>query len=231
MVYNWSKFAQHFAGSDCVLCGATSRFSIGLCKACQANLPIIHHPCPRCAIPMAINSGILCGRCQTHPPHFSRAFAPYYYAPPLPGFITALKFHDRLAHARLLGKLLLNALLASPPSRPDCLIPVPLHPTRLRHRGFNQALEIARPVANNLGLPIITGQVERHRDTRPQSDLGGIARRHNLHRAFRVEEGFPYGHVAIIDDVITTGNTVNELARALIQANVDTVQVWAVARA
>lgn len=231
MVYNWlGNVRLHFT-PDCMLCGAVTRQSYGLCEACLADLPVNQPACPRCALPLAMHSQTECGQCQRQPPRYHSAFVPFRYAPPLPQFITGLKFNARLSHARLLGILLRDAVLAHRPPTPDCLLPVPLHPRRLRERGFNQALEIARPVAKALGLPILTRGIRRQRDTRPQSDLDARHRHGNLRNAFRIESMAPYRHVAIVDDVITTGTTVNELARELRQAGVETVQIWAVARA
>ena len=232
MVNSWLNNAHHyFTTTDCVLCGAASGLASDLCESCQADLPINQLACPRCALPLPHETGVLCGQCQTQPPYYQSAFVPYRYESPLPGFITGLKFNARLSNARLLGTLLRDALLANPPFRPDCLLPVPLHPHRLRQRGFNQALEISRPIAKALSLPLLKKGVHRYRDTRPQSDLDGESRRRNMRNVFRIEQGLNHRHVAIIDDVITTGTTVNELARVLKKAGVETVHVWAVARA
>jgi ComF family protein len=111
------------------------------------------------------------------------------------------------------------------------LIPVPLHPVRLRERGFNQALELARPLSQRLHLPLEPHVVQRCRHTRSQSELSGSARRQNMRHAFRLIAPLPYQHVALIDDVVTTGSTLNELARTLRQSGVKTIQIWAVARA
>ncbi|HID48879.1 MAG TPA: ComF family protein [Chromatiales bacterium] len=231
MVYHWLNRARWHCTTDCILCGAATRLASGLCGACLADLPVNFPACPRCALPLATHGNRECGQCQQRPPWYHSAFVPFRYSPPLPAFITGLKFNARLAHARLLGILLRDAVLASGPPRPDCLLPVPLHPRRLRQRGFNQALEIARPVANAIAVPILSQGIRRQRDTRPQSDLDARRRHSNLRNAFRIDTWPGYRHVAIVDDVITTGTTVNELARVLKEAGVTTVQIWALARA
>lgn len=245
MVYNWLKLVRSsplFVDS-CELCGAPTRHPTGLCPACLADLPVIEAACPRCASPRPAHRvdypadyppgdpAPPCGNCQRHPPQFDAARIPFAYAPPLSGGITRLKFHARLAAARLLGELLVGALQADPPDRPDGLLPVPLHWRRLRQRGFNQALEIARPVARRLRLPVSTRHVIRRLDTRPQSDLDRQQRRRNLQHAFAMVRPLPWRHVAILDDVVTTGNTVDALAALLRQHGVERIQVWAVARA
>jgi ComF family protein len=232
MVYNWlDNVRQLFTTTDCVVCGATNPLDIGLCPSCQANLPVNQYACPRCATPLVQHSSVMCGQCQTQLPHYDSAFVPYHYAPPVAGFITGLKFNARLAHARLLGTLLRDALLRDPPSRPECLLPVPLHPLRIRQRGFNQALEIARPVSQGLSLPVLTRGISRCRPTLPQTELDADLRRKNMRGAFRIDGELGAHHIAIIDDVITTASTVDELARVLKKAGAITVQVWATARA
>jgi ComF family protein len=142
-----------------------------------------------------------------------------------------LKFHGRLADARLLGELFLASLDPAVHPLPECLIPVPLHPVRLRERGFNQALELARPISQQLNLPLEPHIVQRRLHTRPQSELSGTTRRLNLRHAFHLAAPVPYRHVALIDDVVTTASTLNELARVLRQTGVKTIQIWAIARA
>jgi ComF family protein len=174
---------------------------------------------------------VACGECQRHPPQFDSAHIPYRYAPPLLPFITGLKFHARLADARLLAELFLASYSAETSARPECLVPVPLHPHRLQERGYNQALEIARLLSDRLAIPIDNRLVQRRLHTPPQSELSGDHRRRNMRHAFEVKTAASYQHVAIVDDVVTTGSTVNELARVLRQAGVAKIEVWAIARA
>lgn len=113
---------------------------------------------------------------------------------------------------------------------PQCLIAVPLHPKRLRERGYNQALEIARPLAKSLAIKLENNLCQRVKHTPPQTDLKLKDRRVNLRHAFHINTIKHYRHIAIIDDVITTGQTVQELARVFRLAGVETIEVWAVAR-
>jgi len=154
----------------------------------------------------------------------------YQYAPPVDHFIRAIKFHHDLGLARLLG-LRLAATVRKIDWRPEVVLPVPLHPARLRHRGFNQALELARPAADWLNLKPDTDGVERVRNTQSQTTLKLKDRRKNLRGAFRANRDYAGKSVAIVDDVMTTGQTVENLARSLLQAGAREIRVWVIARA
>ena len=221
------------SGGDCMLCQSVAEGPLALCQDCLRELPVNDNACPQCACGLSQPGNAPCGSCQTHPPHYDRAIVPYHYAAPFDGFITRLKFNNQLANARLMGQLLLRTLQARmlTPPLPQIILPMPLHATRLRQRGFNQALELARPLARAFALPLETRRVQRQRNTPPQSDLKQQARKQNIRNAFKVNGKLPYRHVAILDDVITTGSTVNELAKILKQCGVEYVEVWAVARA
>lgn len=224
----WSRIAHTFLPPVCALCGAPGLGRFDLCAGCAADLPRIRSACLRCGLPLAADA--VCGRCLRQPPCYEALRAPYLYAPPLAPLITGLKFGNRLYHARLLGQLL-EAGIEPAGASPDCLLPVPLHPTRLRERGFNQAVEIARPIAARLQVPLDRHSVRRNRMTGAQSSLPARRRGANVRGAFTVTGGCPGRHVVIVDDVVTTGHTVNELARTLRRSGVLRVEVWAVARA
>jgi len=145
-------------------------------------------------------------------------------------FIRRLKFHQDLPMARLLGQSL-AASVAAARFRPDAIVPVPLHPRRLRRRGFNQSVEIARPLADRIRAPLIVDGVDRVRDTPNQAGLNRRERRRNLLNAFDVTADLREMNVAIVDDVMTTGETVRQLARALRKAGAGSIAVWVVARA
>jgi ComF family protein len=172
----------------------------------------------------------LCGRCQVKPPAFERTWAPFRYEAPLDYLLQQLKFHGCLDIARLLGGLMSAWLQEHLDDWPDVLIPVPLHAGRLRERGFNQSLELARLLAERLALPVDYQCCARLRLTPPQAGLVRKARIRNVKGAFEVN-GRVYGHVAIIDDVMTTGSTVHELAKVLLRAGADRVDIWVCARA
>jgi len=228
MVYHWIKLNH-----PCLLCDTPVAADATLCPDCLQALPWIASPCPCCGrpLPEPVGTHGLCGACLHKPPHYHRSAIPFRYAPPLAHLIKQMKFHQRLDIARSLGDLLARYLSPGADSLPEVIVPVPLHPRRLRRRGYNQALELARPVAARLGLPIDTRLVRRQRATAEQSHLQLPQRRRNVRGAFTIDRPRAYRHVAIFDDVVTSGQTVNELARVLQMAGIERVDVWSCCRA
>lgn len=213
----------------CLLCGAAGAHGIDLCADCVAELPRNNVCCARCALPLAA-AATLCGECQRRPPAWDAAWAPFRYAWPLDRLESRYKFGRDLAA----GKVLTTLWLAEPRpiGMPDLILPVPLHQGRLRQRGYNQALELARPLARALGVPIQHAALQRLRATPAQTELDAVDRRHNVRGAFTLRTGIQLPpHVAIVDDVMTTGATLAECARVLRRAGVRRVDVWAMARA
>jgi len=220
-----SIFKQAFPFT-CLLCGATSGTG-HLCGACLADLPWHSLPqCPQCAIPTP--DGQVCGACLKHPPAFDRTRAALAYAFPLDRLIPRLKYNGQLAIAPALGECLAQAVAPGP--GPDCLIPMPLHGRRIRERGFNHATEIAREVAKRLSIPLDTDSCQRIRDTPPQMGLKHDARRRNVRGAFVCTGDVQGRRIALVDDVMTTGTSLDELAKTLKQAGALEVETWVVAR-
>jgi ComF family protein len=213
----------------CTLCGKHGEQGRDLCFGCAGDLLLVKEACLQCGAPLSI-AGI-CGRCQRHPPAYDRTTAVFQYRPPLDALIKRLKFNGDLHLARLLGGLMADALNAIDIDLPELIVPVPLHYRRLRERGFNQALELARPIAARLGVPLDWRYVLRNRATDAQTDLPAKLRSRNVKGAFTVGRGLTARHVAIMDDVMTTGHTVNELATMLRRSGVKTISVWVCARA
>lgn len=211
----------------CLLCGAPSGRQ-PLCPACLADLPWLRQPhCPQCGLPTP--NGEVCGACLKRPPAFDRTLAALVYTFPLDQMIPRLKYHGQLAIAPALGTCLAQAAATAP--RPDCLVPMPLHPARIRQRGFNHATEIARDVAKKLDLPLDTTSCRRIRDTPPQMGLKHDARRGNVRGAFACTEKDVAGkRIVLIDDVMTTGTSLDELAATLKRAGAREVACWVVAR-
>jgi ComF family protein len=216
----------------CVLCGVTGHGGLDLCPGCLADLPYNRHPCARCALPLpaGTGAGALCGQCQRRPPPFDACYAAFRYEDPLPALVGGAKFRSRLELARLLGQCLARALFEQGAEMPELILPVPLHARRLRERGYNQALEIARAASRDLGVPIDTESCLRVVSTAPQAGLEQKERRRNVRGAFQIVRSLPRSHLAILDDVVTTGSTVAELTRVLRKAGATRVDVWAVAR-
>ena len=218
--------------SACRLCGGASGRVPGLCMPCLANAPWITTACPCCsrALPVGHDTQF-CGRCQRHPPSFEATTALFHYRPPIDYLVKRMKFAGELTLVPALASLLAARLRTRAAALPELLIPVPLHRTRLRERGFNQATELARRLGRELNIKTGLHCCQRHRNTQPQSLLSPTARRINLRNAFSLHNTPPARHVAIVDDVMTTGHTCNELARVLKQSGVEQVEVWVIARA
>ena len=181
---------------------------------------------------MAI-AGEVCGHCLQKPPPVTRSHAAFRYGFPLDRLLPRFKFHRDLAAGRELAGWMIDALRGA--ERPDALIAVPLHARRLRQRGYNQALELARPLARAFALPILQHALQRIRDTAPQAGLGALARRRNPRGAFTVGRDLRPGtrlpaHVALVDDVMTTGATLYECAKVLQRAGIGRIDVWVMAR-
>jgi len=216
-----AKLARLVFGGTCFVCRGTARGT--LCASCDADLPRLVDPsCPRCAL--ASPSGALCGHCLAQPPHYDATIAALAYAFPADALVHALKFRGELALAEYLAGIL-GRCLADPAV--DRVIAVPLSAARLRSRGYNQAVEIARalfPKKMELDLCV------RERDTPAQMDLPYEERRRNVRGAFRCTRALLGSSVAVVDDVMTTGETLNEIASVLKKAGAARVVNWVVAR-
>lgn len=184
-----------------------------MCKHCSADLPRLpDERCPVCALPSPGRA--VCGECLAHPRHFDATHAAWRYGFPADRLVQALKYERRLASADFLaGALLELPLHMESPS--DMILPVPLSPRRLAERGFNQAVELARPLARRLGAPLELAAVRRHRDTTPQATLPWKERAKNIRHAFECDIDLGGKTVWVVDDVMTTGATLDELARTL----------------
>lgn len=231
-VYRW---ADRLLGAvfppRCLLClDAGQRPGLDLCRDCEADLPRIEHACPVCGAPAAALLLSPCATCASTPRVYDRVVAALAYRFPADSLVRTLKYRGELASGRVLGTLLARELRRRGHAGIEALVPVPLHRRREAQRGFNQALELARVVGRELGLSIDADCCERHRDTPEQARLEAAARGGNVRDAFRVRRR-PPRRLAIVDDVLTTGSTVEELARTLRSAGAARVEVWVAARA
>jgi ComF family protein len=169
---------------------------------------------------------MVCGSCLNHPPHFDATLALWRYEFPCDRLVQALKYRARLALARFFAR----SLASRPMPEVDLIVPMPLYPKRLAERGFNQALEIARGLARHLGSPIAPRGVLRLKDTLPQTQLPYEERAKNVRGAFTCKLDLSGKKIAVVDDVMTTGATLNELARALKRAGATRVENFVIAR-
>lgn len=217
----------------CLLCGGAGDHGLDVCRACAFELPWIQLGCPSCGLELRAEDAPCLG-CARHPPVQDATLSALVYRFPVDRLVMRLKYHRGLAEAQLLGQLLAWAVRARAPDwleGVECLVPVPLHRRRLRERGYNQAHELALVLSAVLRIPLCAHGVARVVDTRPQAGLSAGQRARNLAGAFAVAPGFPYRHVAIVDDVLTTGRTVGALTRALRGAGVEWVSVLTACRA
>ena len=235
------KLLSSLFPSRCILCRQTVKEavagqSIEICTACYQSLPKNDNACSRCALPLAddIDGDVLCGRCVSKLPLYDYSRSLFLYEDDVISLIHQLKFGEKISYARSIGEMLLTAVnheILPEQGRPDCIIPVPLHDKRLRRRGYNQSTEISRVMAKKLAIPIAYDAVVRTRHTMAQMDLKAKDRQKNIKGAFSVIDIKKYTHVLIIDDVVTTGSTVNELAKVLKDKGVERVGVLSIARA
>ncbi|TBU92902.1 ComF family protein [Phytopseudomonas dryadis] len=228
-VYNWLKNRQ-----TCLLCDAGGETALPLCGECEADLPWLGARCQVCALPLSVE-GLTCGTCLKRPPAFSRVEAPWRYAFPVDTLINRFKHQARWPMGRLLAELLASHLLhayAEGLPRPQLLLPVPLARRRERQRGFNQALLLGQWLSKPLGMPLHGDWLLRHNDTQAQQGLDAAARRRNLRGAFGLSQRAWVAdrHVALVDDVLTTGATAQQLALLLKRAGALRVDVYCLAR-
>lgn len=215
----------------CLLCGLRVRGTL-LCEACRADLPrLTQGSCPRCALPSP--GGTPCGRCLRHPPAFDRTRAALSYGFPLDALVQHFKYGGDLALADLFAELMFEQWTShqgADLARPDLILAMPLHPRRLAERGYNQAAEIARRLAPRLDVPWRPDGLHRLRDTPPQAGLKLLARRRNLRGAFACDLDLRGKKVALLDDVMTSGSSLGELAKCVRRAGAVEVEAWVVAR-
>lgn len=211
---------------DCTLCGAPSG-PRHVCDGCAAELPWLGEVCPQCALPSP--GGRVCGRCLAAPPAFDATLACFAYAYPVDRLVQALKYGHRLPLARWFAERLIERL--PPGLAADRVVAMPLHRSRLAERGFNQSLEIARHVARLSGIAPDPGAIRRVLHTAPQVDLPLDARARNVRGAFHCPAPLPGRALLVIDDVMTSGATLDELARTLKAAGAARVVNLVVARA
>lgn len=217
----------------CFLCGARVNGK-QLCPACAADLPVSGPACPQCALPS--HNGATCGSCLKHPPAFDRTLATFAYAFPLDVLVQQCKYVHATQLTALFAehmaqhmtKHMLQSIDAN--ANLDLLLPMPLHPARLAQRGFNQALEITRRLAPQVGIAWQADACQRVRNTPSQAGLDLKARQSNLRGAFTCSSNLHGKRVVLIDDVMTSGSSLNELARVVRKAGAVEIQAWVLAR-
>ena len=221
----------------CLLCHGINPPGRDLCPECLRQLPWNRFHCERCAEPWDDPFTGLCQHCVTEEPYFDLCYSPLRYAFPVDQLILQGKQPNRGELLLALGRLLGHCILRDRIPLPDLILPVPLHPDKQQTRGFNQAGILARLVARRLRRPLRYDVITKVRERGPQKALSRAERQQNLQRAFRINRtvlrALPQlpRHVVLVDDVMTTGSTLNQLARQLRSSGVERVDGGAVARA
>jgi ComF family protein len=221
-----AKFRQFAPAQPCVLCGSMSHDGLW-CAACDSALPYLGAAhCPGCALPTP--AGEVCGQCLKHPPLFARATAVFGYAFPLDKLVQAMKYGEQLALAYAFAEKLVHRIDKN--RLPDYLIPMPLHPAKLRERGFNQSQLLAAKIARELDIELLPDACRRVRNTPPQSALPWKERKKNVRDAFCCDADLAGKRIALVDDVLTTGASLNALAEAVGKCGAVEISAWVVAR-
>ena len=228
-VYIWLKNKQ-----SCLLCQEDVEETAPICMACETELPWLGDQCQTCALPLFAPC-MTCGQCLKQPPAFQQVAVPWLYDFPVDSLITRFKHSAKWPYGRLLGELLAHYLqhrFDEGMQRPDALVPVPMATRRLRQRGFNQAAMLARWLGELLEIPCDEKLVLRVQDTSAQQDLKADARKKNLREAFALtlDASIKGRHLALVDDVLTTGATAQAVARLLMEAGAIQVDVYCLAR-
>jgi len=217
----------------CLLCGDTTAAASQLCDLCQTAMPSVPHCCAQCGKFLQSTTARQCGACLSNPPPYEKLFALYPYITPVTELVVRLKFRHQLACAEALAYQILREVIEKwykNQMLPDVIVAVPLHIHRLKERGFNQSLEIAKPLAKKLCIPLHARGLVRVKQTLAQSGLSARARKQNLLDAFITAGDYTGKRLALVDDVVTTGHTVHACCKALKAAGAQEIHVWCCAR-
>ena len=215
----------------CLFCQLKTHTATALCKTCEALLPYPRNPCVRCGFFLPLSSSTPCGKCLMQPPAFDGIYALFSYENPIASLIQDIKFQEHFLIAHGLGEMLGAFLKKQYEEKPlpEVIIPVPLHPQRLKHRGFNQALELAKPLKKILNIPLDPRACTRKKNTAPQATLSASQRGKNIKDAFHIHHT-SYKSIALVNDVITTGNTLHDLAQGFKREGTSHIVLWCLAQ-
>lgn len=214
----------------CILCAQQHETKQPICERCQALLIPLINPCKQCATPTPpeLLQDHRCRFCITNPPPLDAIFAPYRFEDPLRTLLHEFKYHDKIFLAPFLANLMTNCLPSSIRSK-TCLVPVPSYRKRIHERGYNQSAILCQYLSKKTKFPYLMNQIKKIKHTPPQAGLDKKTRQQNLKNAFQCRH-IPYTHVILVDDLVTTGSTANEIAITLKQSGVSSVSLWCVAK-
>ena len=226
-----NRFEQLLFPGFCLLCGAASRRRADICAPCQQELPALGPHCQRCALPLATVTSVPCGQCLKKAPDFQRLIAGWRYQGSAARLISQFKYQRQHSYGRVLADLLAEQILEAyeEQAMPDLVVATPMHWLRRLKRGFNHSEQLASHLSQRLGIPVYR-DIRRVRNSKPQQTLNAELRRHNLKSVFRARQLLDGQRIAVVDDVVTTGATANELSRTLLKAGAAEVHIWCLAR-
>lgn len=228
MIQPVRQLYSNLSMTPCLLCHTPTQ-QYGVCAHCQHDLPRIVIACPRCAIPLT--SPYHCGHCLTSPPLRYASLSVFSYNPAIKKLISQFKFHQALHLKYFFSAQLAQMVADKVVDTPQLIMPIPLHTSRLRLRGYNQAGEVAKILSKQLQIPLNQTHLQRIKATQSQSQLTLKERKKNLHAAFHCRPFHSNTHIVLIDDVLTTGHTAEAATKALLQQGVSKVSLWTIARA
>ncbi len=222
-----NQLFDYILPEKCALCH--KKTPSGFCQDCQTLLPWKHCFCPVCSTERPVSR--VCGQCQNTPPHYFLSAIPFNYCAPISDQIHQLKYQNQIHFAVPLAKMFYQWLSQNDIPLPNLIVPIPLHRHRINQRGFNQALEISRVLSKLLGVPFNRSMLSRCIDTSSQTGLSEKLRTTNVKQAFNVNTKTHYDHIALVDDVVTSGSTVNEAAKSLLMSGAASkISVWAITK-
>lgn len=216
--------------AKCDSCNTTlNNNTINYCSDCIETLPYMPHSCLRCGQPF---NGFdnYCGGCLASPPTFDHCFCPFLYEEPISTQIQNLKYYEHPKGASQIANLFIKELNSNNIELPEAILAVPMHARKLRRRGFNHSYELAKRIAKSLDIPLLDNCISKQRDTPRQTTQSLKQRKQNLRGSYALTKKCWQKHVAIIDDVVTTGSTAEEMSKILKKNGVDYIQVWGIAR-
>jgi len=214
----------------CLLCFRKTKNVYLICNHCLLQMPYVKQACFVCGLKI-MGSAVLCGQCLKKTNAFDRTVIPFYYKKPITTLLFQLKFHEKLTSLSFFSYFLIEKLKQRTDLLPQVIIPVPLHKKRVQARGYNQSLELAKQLSRALNIRFDRYCCKRIKPTRSQQGLNIKARKKNVTHAFAIRKKIMYQHVAIVDDVMTTMATANEISKCLKKQGVLRVEIWCCARA
>ncbi len=238
MFYQFLRAIRCALPTSCIVCGQVAETDHSICNDCGSELPKLSDCCQRCGIELngRLSHDRCCASCQLSPPSFDSCTAAFPYVSPINKLIADFKFSARFDIGYSLSRTLASAFNAyyTGMDKPELLLPVPLHESRLRSRGFNQANEIGKVLAKYCAVPLSHSTLSKVRNTEPQSSMNSVAARaKNLRKAFTVSgmaELSGVTHIALIDDVVTSMATTQTISRMLREQQDCRIDVWCLAR-